>query len=74
MPMNRHLVQRLREGARDIRSLREQRASIEELRAGRDDARVQLLVAQSTAEPAPIGAGTGLDRFRNEAEARRRSV
>ena len=36
MPMNRHLVQRLREGARDIRELRERGASIGALREAKD--------------------------------------
>lgn len=35
MPMNRHLTQRLREGARDIRDLEQQGASIEALRTAK---------------------------------------
>jgi len=36
MPMNRHLVQRLREGARDIRDLRDEGASTSALREAKD--------------------------------------
>ena len=38
LPMNRHLVQRLREGARDIRDLREQGASIDAFREAKNTA------------------------------------
>jgi len=57
MPMNRHLVQRLREGARDLREQREQGATAEQLRATKD------AVLEDVYRMLAIHLGTPPERF-----------